>query len=425
MSQDLLGDKWASAQYDRVMRSSSSVGETLVASLHAGPSTTPRLRHLLAEVDWDELRTAAEFHGVENWVYAAAARASSAPALVAGFEAARLRQDLLRAQVVADLSLAAASLNGASIPWLAFKGPVLDEVIHRPPRLRSYGDLDLLVSVRSLGQALEVLEQTGAVVLDKNWAHLSQDHSGQLHVRLTHGTLADLHWHFVNQGSDQSRFRIDIDDVLARRRMVRIGELDIPTLDAVDTVVHVAIHAAHHGGDRLLWLKDIEQCVLNETPPWDAIAARCDEWGVGVAVATLLARTRRVLGLALPDQVLHSLGYRPPWSTLTRTLDRLAPTESALGDRSLARMTAGVASGDQKQSFVTFTRRSAWILAHWSSARTRPRDPEDQSYPLQATGGSDGRAQYLAAIERAGTEAGVANAAMHKDVRRSSRRSGG
>ncbi len=224
------------------------------------------------------------------------------------------------------------------------------------------------------------------------------EHSGEVHVRLPHGTPADLHWHFFAEARDQSRFAVPMDEVLARRRMVQIGDMEVPTLDKVDTLVHVALHAAHHGGDRLLWLKDIEQCVLHEAPPWDATVARCNQWGVSLAVATMLDRTSRVLGLALPGGMLRSLGYRPPWSTLARCLDRLEPTPQALGDRSLTRMMTVVAGKDQWRSILHLAQRGAWAATHWSYGRPDPQDSSDQYSPLHPTGGPDGRARYLAAV---------------------------
>jgi len=345
------------------------------------------------------LVAAADYHGVEAWVHAAAS-AAHAPALAARLEPALLRAGLARTQTVSDLCVAASAFDGEAINWLTFKGPVLDEVIHQPPHMRAYGDLDLVVPARSMGRAVEVLEEAGGSVIDQNWTLLRRTCLGELHLRLPFGSLADLHWHFIGTTAERSRSRIDMAGVINRRRLVRVAGLDVPTMDAVDTLIHVSVHAAKHGGNRLLWLKDIEQCALREKPDWDLIVARCLEWRVNLPVATMLSRTRHVLGLAVPDQVFRSLKYRPAWSTLTVVVDRLAPTPRTRGGRSLAGMTAAATGSNQRESFVALAGRTARAVSH---PRHMPppsgsRDASDPTSPLYSTGGSVGRDEYLAAI---------------------------
>jgi hypothetical protein len=378
----------------------SVIGETLVACLCESPGLpSPKLRRSLAGGDHDRLSAAADHHGVAAWVHAMAC-AAKADALAARLEPALFRAQLSRTQTAADLSVAATALDHASIPWLVFKGPVLDEVIHQPPYYRAYSDLDLLVPAPRLGDALEALEATGAVVLDENWAMFRQALPGEVHLRLPYGSVADLHWHFLGTVADRTRFRFDMAGILARRRSLPVAGIEVATMDAVDTLVHVAFHAASHGGNRLLWLKDIEQCVLHEPPAWDVVTARSDQWGVSLSAATMLARTRQVLGLAVPDRVLRSLGYRPPWSTLTGAIDRLTPTERTRGGRSLSGMTAAAAGKDQWESLAPIVRRTARAVAH---PRNMPppgpsRDPANPSSPLHPSGGTEGRGQYLSAV---------------------------
>jgi hypothetical protein len=355
----------------------------------------------MASVDCHELLTAAERHGVEGWVHAAAVAAQASQ--VANRSASvTARSRLVRAQIYADLSVSAAALDRASIPWLTFKGPVLDEAIHQPPGLRAYGDLDLLVPARSFGKAVNTLESVGAAVLDRNWDLFRRRLPGEIHLQLPYGTVVDLHWHLASTVSDRRRFQIDIAGILERRRPVRVADLQIPTMDPADTLIHVALHAGAHGGSRLIWLKDIEQCVLNEAPSWDTVVARCHRWNVGLAVSTMLARTRLVLGLPVPGWVLRSLGFRPPWSILTGSVDRLTPTHRAAGGRSLSRMIASAAGRDQWESLAPLASRTARAARHpWNMPPPGPsRDPSDSFSPLHPGGGVEARTAYLAAVAR-------------------------
>jgi hypothetical protein len=363
----------------------------------------------LAAVDRDQLMAAAARHGVEAWVYTVAAAVpagtpESAPAseLASRLEPAMARSRLVRTQAHADLSIAAAALDGTSIPWLTFKGPVLDEAIHQPPGLRAYGDLDLLVPARSFEGAVDALERAGAVVLDRNWTLFRRCPPEEIHLQLPYGSVVDLHWHFLGTISDRRRFGIDVAGMLHRRRWVQIAGLQVPTMDVADTLIHVALHAASHGGNRLLWLKDIEQCVVHDAPDWDLVTLRCQEWDVGLAVSTMLARTGHILDLAVPDWVLRALGFRPPWSALARSLDRLTPTHRSYGGRSLAGMIAAAAGSNQWESLGPLARRTARAARHpWNMPPPGPsRDPADPFSPLHPSGGLADRTGYLAAVAR-------------------------
>jgi hypothetical protein len=137
-------------------------------------------------------------------------------------------------------------------------------------------------------------------------------------------------------------------------------------------------------------------------PAWDIVTARCHEWDVGLAVSTMLARTGHILDLAVPDWVLPSLGYRPPWSAIARSLDRLTPTHRGSGGRSLAGMFAAAAGSNQRQSLAPLARRTLEAARHpWNRPPPGPsRDPSDPFSPLHPSGGPEDRSGYLAAVTR-------------------------
>src|SRR5205085_2726171 len=68
--------------------------------------------------------------------------------------------------------------------------------------------------------------------------------------------------------------RISMEDVFARARSVTVDGVEVRTPDAVDTLIHLALHACLAGGGRFVWLKDIEQAVANDRPAWEEVVRR-------------------------------------------------------------------------------------------------------------------------------------------------------
>jgi hypothetical protein len=136
------------------------------------------------------------------------------------------------------------------------KGPALAAVAYRRPDLRAYKDLDLLVPAPVFEDAVRLLEANGIPLLDRNWTLVSHEVRGQLHLQLPMGTVTDLHWHLVNQYRD--RLRIPMGELFDRSRRVEVGGRPVSVLDPVDGLIHICLHAALSGGERLIWLKDLD-----------------------------------------------------------------------------------------------------------------------------------------------------------------------
>ena len=107
-------------------------------------------------------------------------------------------------------------------------------------------------------------------------------------------------------------------------------EQPIPTLDEIDTLVHVATHAAISGGHRLVWLADLDAAIRRldgvQDAGWDGLVQRARDAGAGLVLAVMLDRARRALGTPLPAGLLASLssGGRL-WLGLTGSFDSLRP----------------------------------------------------------------------------------------------------
>jgi hypothetical protein len=175
--------------------------------------------------------------------------------------------------------------------------------------------------------------------------------------------------------------------------------MTVPTLDAVDGTIHLAFHAAYSGGDRLLWLKDVERAAAIWMPDWEELVHRAVQANVGRAVGLILERSRQVLHADIPEHIGLSLVGRP-MLRFAEALDRVSPWQYGFGrlaapTRLLSR---GIGHG--------FWGGTGWILSRvirnmdpWQEQRTstfRPRgdarDREAFIAAVSATGGGANKA---------------------------------
>ena len=321
------------------MKSRRALGIALVACAADRPADVRR--RVLSQFHDDELAQLAQHasrHRVLPFLAAAVRTAElhvsdDAAAALARTHATRTAAHL---RVLADLDNVRQALAAQDVPFLVVKGPILSEHLYPSADLRTYEDLDLLVPPGSFERAVGALRGSGSLLLDRNWTLTRADTRGQLHFQLPMGTLADVHWHLLNRENVRDGFAIDTDDLFERSREVGVGGGSVPTLDPVDTLVHVALHAALSGGDRLVWLKDIERAIVVEQPPWDAVIERARAWKAGRSIAITLNRSRRSLGAPVPEDVLDVLFGSRTWRRISDRIDHRFPTESSVGRESPA-----------------------------------------------------------------------------------------
>ena len=270
----------------------------------------------------ERLPAAAAFHRTVGFVFDEIG--SELPSKTAGELEHLQREERARHLIVSGtLRRVRECLLGAGVPFLVVKGPVLAALAYSSPRLRSYRDLDLIVPRSRFADALQAFESEGANVIDPNWRYLFDEVAGE--VELTTGV--DLHWHFLFSESVRRATKVRMEEIFERARRATVGGMEILTPDAPDTLIHLALHACKEGGDRLIWLKDIEQAVLNDKPPWRDVVDRALDWRVNLFVGAILLRARRVLHAPVPDEVLGALIPNRPWRRLLHSLDVLFPID--------------------------------------------------------------------------------------------------
>jgi hypothetical protein len=295
-------------------------------------------------------------------------------------------------RMIQAVHLAGRLLEDADCEWAIVKGPALVELLYEgAPGRRPYGDLDVLVHPADFRTAVERLTADGATLHDRNWKVLRRDMRGEVHVSLRNGVLIDLHWNLINMY--RGRMAIDSAEVITRRRRVQIGPLVLPSLEPEDALLHLALHSALSGGDRLLWLADIERAITIWSPSWDRILERARRWRIGAPVGLMLARARDVLGAPVPDAVSGQL-IGPGMRRLAGWVERVSPWQYGMGR--LAAPTRLMARSVGKGPIGA----PAWIL--WRVIRNMDPGQERRSLTFTPRGTERDREAFLDAVVEIG-----------------------
>ena len=314
----------------------------------------------------------------------------------------------------ADLRRLPALLDPPAVPWAVVKGPVLAEHWYKQPGHRSYGDLDLLVDPMGLGAVLSALEDGGCRLLDTNWTLSRAQRRGELSLLLPHGTVLDLHWSLLNTPRLRTELSLNTAPLLSRRMAVTIAGVPVPTLDHVDTLVHLATHAMLSGGRQLSWYRDIEAVAGHHGLDWDELVLRAQASQGGLLTAVALERAAALTTLHLPPRVVGRLApHGTAWRTLLRALDRWRPlgeTDVGVFSGQLVAAAGRDTTGASLRSLLGGVRRDLVSpLLHdpdhpW---RARGRTREVPSNPLwQPAASPDDRGRYLAEVCREASATG-------------------
>ena len=289
-------------------------------------------------------------------------------------------------------------LEAGGIPVLVLKGPALAERLHGSPDLRPYNDLDLLVRGIDLGPAVDLMAPEGWLVLDRNWELLNRVTAGQLHLNGPYGIPVDLHWQLVFRHEVRRQFPIRVAELFDRSRHLNAGGVRMRTLDEVDTLLHLCLHAAQSGGHRLVWLKDVERAVTVDRPAWDEVVDRARRRRLGLACALILGRARSAAGAEVPDDVLAELAS-PIVRRTFWMVDRLAPAQKSTSRGSPARLLAKSVRGSGPETTVELARRVVSVRARaWHYLRHPGARPDSTADLMRPAGLQADAEAYLRSV---------------------------
>lgn len=259
--------------------------------------------------DWGALVSSAQAHGVDGVLVAGARNAGLVPQHPAWDVATRRmrRSTIWRDVLHKTLHDVLASLDAHGIAVVTLKGPVLATRLYDDEVVRPSTDLDLLVEPSSLEQAAVALKPLGYALEGGEIGRFFRNHHH--HVHFTHRTLPTLELHF-------DAYRGFGTSLAAAPLLARSTSCAAPVwskarvLAPEDEFLYLAVHAASHRFERLVWLYDLKLLALRQPDlRWDLIAERARTNHLSAVVSFACTLLSEELGAPrYADRFLRPLG---------------------------------------------------------------------------------------------------------------------
>jgi hypothetical protein len=274
----------------------------------------------------------------------------------------RALERLWQVRLQEDLGQLVGALEGAGIPTVALKGPILAERLYGDPFARFSTDIDLLIDPEHLDGAAAILISRGYAAGDGPAAarYLRRHHHHLSFVRSGHPRV-ELHFR-AHAGFG---VLIESQEWLGRAQRYHspLG-WSVSILAPEDEFIFLAVHAAEHCFDRLIWLLDLKYFLAtNPELKWPLVWCRARNARVLCPVAVSVAMLR-FLGVRCP--VPCSCGNR--WRTLTALRSLFGPwatvapwdTPISLVQQAVLCDSAGLAVRHLGHHFGRIGRRRLW-----------------------------------------------------------------
>jgi len=317
----------------------------------AGAELSPERRERIANwnlraVDWSEVLRVAEYHGVLSLVarnlidnYRVKKGRGLPPeverSLRSAYEA-NLRRSLW---FTAELARIMQHFERRQLRVLPYKGPVLAQSLYHDLGLRSFSDLDFLISPVDFDLAKQALAEIGyrpsgevnpaieRLCLRTGYERSFDSAAGK--------NLVELQWallpHFYALDLRMEDLRVE--DLLARAGRTVLGEGEVPCLSPEDSLLVLCLHAAKHLWTRLILLSDIAETLRSysgtQAIDYSLVFSRAQSLGIA-----------RILGISfwLVKNVLRAEIPKPAEEIIAIAADPRVPV---LGSEFAARLARG------------------------------------------------------------------------------------
>ena len=202
----------------------------------------------------------------------------------------------------AELARIIRHLNGQQLPVLPFKGPVLAQSVYKDPGLRSFSDLDLLISSIDFERAKHALSEIGYTpaknfipAVERFWLRkgYEQSFNGSAGKHMVELQWALLPYFYAVD--------LNVEDLLRRSSQTIVAGYQIQCLSPEDSVIVLSLHAAKHLWGRLVWLVDIAGTLQIENVDYGVVLSRARALGVTRILAVTFWLVKEVLHASIPD----------------------------------------------------------------------------------------------------------------------------
>ena len=253
--------------------------------------------------DWDALFRQAEFHGVlpllaYNLTEHARTLSPEVEAFLRSTYEENVRRNLWFAN---ELVRTIGGLDKERVRAVPYKGPVLAASVYGDLALRSFSDLDLLISPDAFDQSKQALQALGyrpseqlTPPVERFWLKKGYERS----FDSSNGkNLLELQWALLPYF-----YAVDLrlEDLLARSVHTLVGGKKVPCLSPEDSLLVLCLHAAKHLWTRLIWVCDIAETMRTQTVDYELLLLRARETGILRIVGVSVWLTKHLLEATVP-----------------------------------------------------------------------------------------------------------------------------
>jgi hypothetical protein len=269
-------------------------------------------------LDWSEVLRLAEHHGVlplaaRNLIEHARGLPAEVESTLRSAYQANLRSSLW---FTAELARIMQHFERRQLRAVPYKGAVLAQALYRDLGLRSFSDLDFLISSADFERAKQALAEIGyrpaadlSPAVERLWLRTGYERAFD---SAAGKNLVELQWallpHFY--GVD-----LGVEDLMARDGRTVVGGCEVPCLAPEDSLLVLCLHAAKHLWTRLIWLSDIAETLRTQSQaqPIDYSLALAQARALGIVriLGVSFWLVKNVLRVELPHPAEEMIAADP------------------------------------------------------------------------------------------------------------------
>ena len=257
----------------------------------------------LSTLDWDEVLRLAEHHGVLPLVarnlieHGRRLPPEIERSLRSAYEVNLRRSMWFTAELVRIMQ----HFERRQLRAVPYKGVVLAQSLYRDLGLRSFSDLDILISSMDFERAKQALGEIGyrpsvdlTPTVERLWLRTRYERSFD---SAAGKTLVELQWALVPHfyGID-----LGVEDLLARAGRIVAGGCEVPYLSPEVSLLVLCLHAAKHLWTRLIWLADIAETLRTQTIDYSLVFSQTRALGITRIVGVSFWLVKNVLRAEVP-----------------------------------------------------------------------------------------------------------------------------
>ncbi len=302
-------------------------------TFHAGKNDNLNLNpESYSQLDWSELAELATFHKIVPLLYITlnSFLRDYVPESLLSSLREQYRQIGTYNLFLSGILISVLNVfNDEGIRAVPFKGPLLTEMIYGNLSLRSFNDLDILVSRNSLPKAIDLLFQQGySPDIDLNAEQfIKLSEKGHHATMMKENVIIELHWELTGRYFSKP---ITLETLAPRITRTTFGGCKVHSLGSEDLLIYLCIHGCRHHWQQLDAICCIAE-LIRVTPglDWQLIEQLSCRQGSSRMVALGLLLSRELTGVTLAKDALKIVENHPQLHELSLiVLKRLLTSRS-------------------------------------------------------------------------------------------------